>query len=167
MSFPRRPPCPRFRLGFADGARTNVLRRQGYRMSSLRRLGLIPLVALALPGAALAAPAPKPIIGCPSLVNLRMLLRDTKSDVTAAAKVLGNDGTDHLGCAILERESVAALQEHLTLNGNAYDCLTLKGTSVCHWVLAGSVTFGDLLPKARGDKARAGEKPTTPEKARK
>lgn len=135
-------------------------------MSSLRLLGLVPLLAACLPAMVSAAPAPNPIVGCPSLVNLRMLLRQTKSDMPAAAALLASDGTDHLGCTVLAREAVTALQEHLTLNGNAYDCVTLRNTSVCHWVVAGAVNLSEALPKARGDKSRPTEKAPAQEKAR-
>ncbi len=133
-------------------------------MSSLRLLGLVPFLTACLPAMVSAAPTPNPIIGCPSLANLRMLLRQTKSDMPAAAALLGSSGTDHLGCTVLAREAVTALQEHLTLNGNAYDCLTLRSTSVCHWVVAGAVNLSEAPPKVRGDKSRPTEK-AAPEKA--
>jgi hypothetical protein len=136
-------------------------------MSSLHVLGLVALLGSGAALAAEAAPAATPVIGCPSLVNLRMLLRQTKADTSAAAAFLGNDQTDHLGCVVLAREAVTALQEHLTLNGNAYDCLSLRNTSVCHWVVAGAVNLSQS-PKGRtGDKARSADKPgQAPEKAR-
>jgi hypothetical protein len=136
-------------------------------MSPLRLLTFAALLGAGVVPA-VAAPSQPPVIGCASLVNLRLLMRQTKTDAVAAAALLGNDQADHLGCVVLARDAVTALREHLTLNGNVYDCLSLKTTTVCHWVVAGSVNLGEVPPKAKpGDKARTTEKaPATPEKVR-
>ncbi|MCJ2035316.1 hypothetical protein [Methylobacterium sp. J-068] len=134
-------------------------------MSPLRLLGLCLVLGFGAPVPATAAPGP--IIGCPSLVNLRMLMRQTKADAGGAAAILGNDQADHLGCVVLAREAVTALQEHLTLSGNAYDCLTLRNTGICHWVVAGTVDLAEPPAKPRpGPKAGSGDKSGAPEKAR-
>lgn len=130
-------------------------------MFRLHLIGAVAFLAAGLPRVAEAAPAVPAVIGCPSLVNLRLLMRQTKEDVAAAAAILANDQADHLGCSILSRDAVTALQEHLSLNGNDYDCLSLRSTSVCHWVKAGAI---DLNQPAA--KTRPGEKPRAPEKAR-
>ncbi|KQP31723.1 hypothetical protein ASF49_09790 [Methylobacterium sp. Leaf104] len=123
-----------------------------------------PLAAAPLP--AEAAPAVAPAIGCPSLANLRLLLRESKDDAAAAAGLLADDKADHLGCATIPRDAVAGIAEHLTLNGNAYDCLTLRTTSVCHWVVAGTAKPVEAGPRPRGgDKARASDKAAPSDKA--
>ena len=128
-------------------------------MSPLRLIGIALLLAAgASPNAEAAGPAP--VIGCPSLVNLRLLMRQTKADTTVAAAILGDDKADHLGCAVLARDAITALQERLSLNGSDYDCLSLRSTSVCHWVVAGAVNLSQPPTKARaGEKSRAAEKP--------
>lgn len=125
---------------------------------------VVPFGASAAPAAAVAPP---PAIGCPSLANLRLLLRQAKNDAGAAAAMLADDKADHLGCAVVARETVSRIAEHLSLNGNAYDCLTLRTTAICQWVVAGTVAPAGATPgKSRsGDKGRAPEKATPPEKA--
>lgn len=83
-------------------------------------------------------PAAETVIGCTSLANLRSLLRDTGED-RAAALALIRDPKSDLGCSPLDRATVTEIADHVALNGRAYDCLTLKGTAVCHWVVAGAV----------------------------
>ncbi|WP_232630142.1 hypothetical protein [Methylobacterium sp. Leaf118] len=103
------------------------------------------LLLLSMGGAALAAgdkaPArgsPEPVIGCTSLANLRSLLRDTKGDTTAALATIRDPKSD-LGCSTVERVAVTEITDHVALAGRAYDCLAIKGTAVCHWVVAGAV----------------------------
>lgn len=95
--------------------------------------------AQALPaqaGSGKAAPA----IGCPSLANLRILLRRSSGDTAAAAASLADEKADHLGCLVLGRDKVTAIVDRAAFDGSAYDCVSLQGTSVCHWTLAGTVT---------------------------
>ena len=80
-----------------------------------------------------------PVIGCTSLANLRSLLRSAGED-RAAALALATDPKSDLGCRPVDRAAVMGLADHVALNGRAYDCLTLKGTAVCHWTVAGAVT---------------------------
>lgn len=109
-------------------------------------LRFLPLLALlAATGAAAQGAAEKaakaggePVIGCTSLSNLRSLLRDTKGD-TAAAMATIRDPKSDLGCSTVERAAVTEIADHAALGGRAYDCLALKGTAVCHWVVAGTV----------------------------
>ncbi|MCJ2082194.1 hypothetical protein [Methylobacterium sp. J-090] len=96
-------------------------------------------VALAAP-ATVSAPAPPAVIGCASLANLRILLRQTGNDPAKAAALLSDDKADHLGCSILGREAVTAIADHAALNGSVYDCVAVRTTSVCQWTVAGSVT---------------------------
>ena len=86
------------------------------------------------PGKAAAEPA----IGCTSLANLRSLLRDTKEDRAAALAAIRDPKSD-LGCSPVDRAAVTEITDHVALNGRAYDCLAIKGTAVCHWVVAGTV----------------------------
>ncbi|NEU13747.1 hypothetical protein G3T14_16635 [Methylobacterium sp. BTF04] len=116
---------------------------------------------------ALPARAAGPAIGCASLANLRLLMKQSGGDATAAAAVLGNDKADHLGCVVLARDAVTALAEHVALNGRAYDCVTLRTTSVCHWTVAGTVAPAEparagrksTVDKPSSDKAKASPKP--------
>ena len=40
----------------------------------------------------------------------------------------------------LDRAAVTEIADHVSLNGRAYECLSLKGQAVCHWTVAGSIT---------------------------
>lgn len=82
---------------------------------------------------------PASAVGCTSLANLRSLLRSAGED-RAAALALATDPKSDLGCRPVDRAAVMGLADHVALNGRAYDCLTLKGTAVCHWTVAGAVT---------------------------
>ncbi|KQQ14078.1 hypothetical protein ASF53_09590 [Methylobacterium sp. Leaf123] len=85
------------------------------------------------------AARPVSVVGCTSLANLRGLLRSTGED-RAAALAVASDPKSDLGCSPVDRATVMGLADHVALNGRAYDCLTLKGTAVCHWTVAGAVT---------------------------
>ncbi|GAB6845375.1 hypothetical protein HNR00_002754 [Methylorubrum rhodinum] len=121
---------------------------------------LLPLFAVlaamsaATSAAAQGAPAKgasEPAIGCTSLANLRSLLRDTKGD-TAAALATIRDPKSDLGCSTVERAAVTEITDHVSLGGRAYDCLAIKGTAVCHWVVAGAVAPPE--PKAAPTKSK-------------
>ena len=43
--------------------------------------------------------------------------------------------------------TVTEIADHLTLNGKAYDCVGLQGTSICHWTVAGAVAPARAAPK--------------------
>ncbi|KAB1074486.1 hypothetical protein F6X51_08155 [Methylobacterium planeticum] len=94
----------------------------------------------AAPAKAAAAPDPSPVVGCPSLANLRLLLRQSQGDAGLAAARLADEKADHLGCGVLSRDKVSALADHVALDGQAYDCIGLQGTQVCQWTRAGAVT---------------------------
>ncbi|WP_375454232.1 hypothetical protein [uncultured Methylobacterium sp.] len=87
---------------------------------------------------AVQGPVSAPVIGCPSLANYRLLRRETAG--AAAAARLADPKADHLGCVAFPRDRVAALADHVALGGEAYDCLSLQGTAVCHWTAAGTVS---------------------------
>lgn len=112
--------------------------------------------AVAAP-APVAAPAAPAVIGCASLANLRILLRQTANDPAKAAAHLADDKADHLGCAILGRETVVALADHAALNGHAYDCVTVRGTSVCQWTIAGSVAPAEPTRPGRRTQSETGK----------
>lgn len=107
--------------------------------------------------------APPPVIGCPSLANLRRLLRDAKDDRAAALAVLAAEHADHLGCAPVPRERVVGLADHVALGGQSYDCLGLRDTGLCHWTLAGAISPPE--PQAASHRAAPSARPT-PDKAR-
>lgn len=113
--------------------------------------GSVPALLPLLIGLLLALPAraAAPVIGCPSLANLRLLLKQAGDDATAAASVLGNEKADHLSCVILARDAVTAVADHVALNGRAYDCMTLRTTSVCHWTVAGTIAPAGPPPAGR------------------
>ncbi|CAO4151318.1 Secreted protein [Methylorubrum thiocyanatum] len=97
---------------------------------------------------------PASVVGCTSLANLRSLLRSAGED-RAAALALATDPKSDLGCSPVDRAAVMGLADHVALNGRAYDCLTLKGTAVCHWTVAGAVTPPER-PAAKPPRANAG-----------
>lgn len=84
-----------------------------------------------------------PAIGCPSLANLRLLLRQSEGDLKKAAATLANPKADHLSCNLLARDTVNAITDHAALNGNEYDCVGVIGTSICSWTIAGTVVPAD------------------------
>lgn len=101
--------------------------------------------------------AEAPVIGCQSLANLRLLLRRANDDPAAAAGVLVKERAEYLGCAVIGRDKVTAITDHVALNGRAYDCVGTAITSVCHWAVAGSVTPAEPARKTP---------PSAPEKGR-
>lgn len=114
------------------------------------------LLALAMLWPALAAgqgvatkPVAAPAIGCPSLANLRMLLRRVGDDAKAAPAVLADDKADHLGCVVLTRSAVTAITDRAAFDGRAYECAGLQGTGICHWTLAGAVVPATPAPAAK------------------
>ena len=131
----------------------------------LRRVGaMLPVVLLGpgsfIAGAEAQAPAKAPpappqaalsqssatpplAIGCPSLANLRLLLRQAGGDTVAASAVLADPKADHLSCTLLGRDRVNAVADRASLNGHDYDCVSVTGTSVCHWTVAGTVVPAD------------------------
>jgi hypothetical protein len=120
-------------------------------------LATLSAAAQAQKAPAKAAPDPVPVVGCPSLANLRLLLRQAKGDVGLAAARLGDERADHLGCSVIGRDKVSALADHVGLDGQAYDCVGLQGTQVCHWTLAGAVT--PVKPAPEPPRRAAPEKP--------
>lgn len=116
-----------------------------------------PIFLFALLGSAappaLSAPAAPAVIGCASLANLRILLRQTGADPAKVAALLVDSKADHLGCSVLAREAVTALVDHAALNGSAYDCVAVRTTSVCQWTVAGSVTPAEPARAARRPQA--------------
>ncbi|MGU3540865.1 hypothetical protein [Methylobacterium sp. A54F] len=120
-----------------------------------------------------ARPAPAgeaPAIGCPSLANLRFVLRAAQGDRAAVTARLADPKADHLGCAAIPRERAVALGEHITLGGDAYDCVEIQGTSACHWVVAGTLVppappERRAAPRGSADKA-APERPAGERKGR-
>ncbi|WCS26758.1 hypothetical protein LOK46_08015 [Methylobacterium sp. NMS14P] len=77
-----------------------------------------------------------PVIGCPSLANYRMLMRD---GAAAAAAHLADPKADHLGCAALARTEVTGIVDKVTLGGQSYDCAGVRGTTACHWIAPGTI----------------------------
>ena len=86
-----------------------------------------------------SAAGPPAALGCPSLANLRILLRDAKDDLPAAIAAATDPKSD-LNCHVIDRGAVTGISDHVALNGRAYDCISLQTTTLCHWTLAGSVT---------------------------
>lgn len=84
-----------------------------------------------------------PVIGCTSLANLRAANRQSEGN-TLAMLALVSDPRSDLGCAVVDPERVTAIADQINLNGSAYDCLTLKRTAICHWVVAGAITPGSV-----------------------
>ncbi|SDA31371.1 hypothetical protein SAMN02799622_05000 [Methylobacterium sp. UNC378MF] len=78
-----------------------------------------------------------PVIGCPSLANYRMLMRD---GAAAAAAHLADPKADHLGCAALARAELTGIVDKVTLGGQSYDCAAVRGTTACHWIEPGTIS---------------------------
>lgn len=96
-----------------------------------------------------SASASAPAIGCPSLANLRLLLRQSGGDAKIAAATLADPKADHLSCNLLGRDTVNAITDHAALNGNEYDCVGVTGTSICSWTIAGTVVPADPARAAK------------------
>ncbi len=118
------------------------------------------LAPLLLAGPVLADPAPKaprseapPAIACASLANYRILMRQAR-DAVAAAAVLADPKADHLGCARLERDGVTGRADHVVLDGRSYDCLSLRSTSICQWTASGSVALPPEKPGRAAEPAK-------------
>lgn len=91
-----------------------------------------------------------PLIGCPSLANLRMVLKQTGGNVAAAIPIITNPRSD-LGCAVLDPASVTNVTDHVSLNDQSYECLLARGTTICFWTLAGSLPPTTKPPASRND----------------
>ncbi|CAA2105492.1 hypothetical protein MBUL_03220 [Methylobacterium bullatum] len=102
-----------------------------------------------LPAPPASASASAPAIGCPSLANLRLLLRQSGGDAKIAAATLADPKADHLSCNLLGRDTVNAITDHAALNGNEYDCVGVTGTSICSWTIAGTVVPVDPARAAK------------------
>ncbi|WP_245259599.1 hypothetical protein [Methylobacterium sp. 10] len=101
------------------------------------------------PAPPVSASASAPAIGCPSLANLRLLLRQSGGDAKMAAATLADPKADHLSCNLLGRDTVNAITDHAALNGNEYDCVGVTGTSICSWTIAGTVVPADPARAAK------------------
>ncbi|MBY0255362.1 MAG: hypothetical protein K2X54_28925 [Methylobacterium organophilum] len=104
-------------------------------------LGAAPVQAQQAPRARADRSAPDrwagpPVIGCPSLANYRMLMRD---GAAAAAAHLADPKADHLGCAALARTELTGIVDKVTLGGQSYDCAGVRGTTACHWIAPGTI----------------------------
>ena len=75
------------------------------------------------------------VIGCPSLANYRMLMRDGGA---AAAALLADPKADHLGCNTLSRAEITGLADRVSLGGRNYECASLQTTTACHWMESGA-----------------------------
>lgn len=96
------------------------------------------------------APGPT-VITCASLANLRAVLRSAKDDANAAIPIVSDPKSD-LGCSVLDRSAVTGIADHVSLNGASYDCVSLKSTRICHWIVAGSI----VVPEApEGERPRS------------
>lgn len=85
-----------------------------------------------------------PVIGCPSLANYRMLMQ---GGAPAAAAQIADPKADHLGCIVLPRADITGIADRVTLGGQSYDCASLRATTACHWVEAGTVDRPGPQPK--------------------
>lgn len=85
-----------------------------------------------------------PVIGCPSLANYRMLMQ---GGAQAAAAQIADPKADHLGCIVLPRADITGIADRVTLGGQSYDCASLRATTACHWVEAGTVDRPGPQPK--------------------
>lgn len=94
------------------------------------------------------------VAACPSLASLRILIKRGRDDPGAAAAILADAKADHLGCILLERERIASIAERVGFNGSDYECLAIQGTSVCHWIIAGSLPVPAPKPPAAPAKPR-------------
>lgn len=123
-----------------------------------------PLLLLMLAGPALAEapkaprPAGAPAIGCASLANYRLLMRQAQ-DAAGAAAVLADPKADHLGCSVPARDAVTGISDHVVLDGRAYECVSVQNTGICLWTEAGSIA----VPPEKPARA-AGPKPPEPAK---
>ncbi|KMO25507.1 hypothetical protein ACQVP2_15720 [Methylobacterium aquaticum] len=109
------------------------------------RLVLAGLVLVLLAGPATAqkpkAPAkpalPAKVLTCGALANLRILLAETGGDPAAIKARLADPKADRLGCTQIGRDRIEGNAERVVIGGTAYDCLTVKETSLCRWSLSG------------------------------
>ncbi|MBX9932658.1 MAG: hypothetical protein K2Y56_14135 [Methylobacterium sp.] len=108
-------------------------------MSKPARIVILCVLLGAATTAAAAPVRPSTAVACPSLSNLRILVSRINEDSAAAAVILADTKADHLGCILIDRDKVAAVTDRVALNGRDYECLALQGTTICHWVVSGSL----------------------------
>ncbi len=80
---------------------------------------------------------PAKVLTCGALANLRILLAETAGDPAAIKARLADPKADHLGCSQVGRERIVGNAERVVIGGTAYDCLSVKETSLCRWALSG------------------------------
>ncbi|AWN37594.1 hypothetical protein [Methylobacterium radiodurans] len=105
-----------------------------------------------------AAKKSPPVIGCASLANYRLLMRQV-GDAAGAAALVADPKADHLGCGAINPETVTGIGDHVALDGQAYDCLGLRSTGVCQWVAAGAL--GPAAPR-KAEPAKASKEKGRP-----
>ncbi|WP_244936567.1 hypothetical protein [Methylobacterium currus] len=112
-------------------------------LSGLRAGCWLVLALLAEPASAQRAKAPaKPaapekVLTCGALSNLRIMMAETGGNPAAITSRLADPKADHLGCSRVGRERIEGNAERVVIGGIAYDCLKVKGTSLCRWTLSG------------------------------
>ena len=69
------------------------------------------------------------VIGCNSLVALRLLTADTRSSIAAGERLAA-----HLGCRRLSRGELGDVAQRAMIGGAPFECLSIRGSDACLWV---------------------------------
>ncbi|MEH3145332.1 MAG: hypothetical protein PGN34_08275 [Methylobacterium frigidaeris] len=77
--------------------------------------------------------APRTVVTCQALANLRILMNETGGDPAAIRSRLGDPNADHLGCARTPLDRIEGTADRVVIGGAPYDCLKLKDSLVCRW----------------------------------
>ncbi|MCJ2131527.1 hypothetical protein [Methylobacterium sp. E-045] len=88
------------------------------------------LIMAATKAAAADDAAPRDVVGCDTLVHLRVLMGGMKSDPAAASA----DPAADSGCRRIAHDRVGAPEHRAMIGGAPFECLTVTGEASCLWI---------------------------------
>ncbi|WP_375409286.1 hypothetical protein [uncultured Methylobacterium sp.] len=69
------------------------------------------------------------VIGCDSLVALRLLTAGARSSTDAGERL-----SAHPGCRRISRAELGDVSQRAMIGGVPFECLTIRGSDACLWV---------------------------------
>jgi hypothetical protein len=97
--------------------------------------GAVAAALLAGPAAADRPQAPRAVVTCTALANLRILMTESGGEAAKIKARLGDPNADHLGCSRTPLDRIEGTADRVVIGGTSYDCLKLKDSLVCRWSL--------------------------------
>ena len=107
--------------------RETGLRRRSRRDVSAAIMMAFVVIAAALPNS-VHAQTPD-VIGCDSLVALRLLTADARSSTAAGERLAG-----HPNCRRVSRGELGDVGQRAMIGGAPFECLSIRGSDACLWI---------------------------------